>query len=109
MNASFVQSEPTVEPKPFWGIPASVMAVIIIVIVLLAISYPIGAFLRRKYLPKSAPPRDVHEDHRDCRALYRCGCGIFCPCYQIEEPEPTPARRNRRRSSLQAPLITDER
>lgn len=108
VNATYVKSQPTVKPKPFWGIPASIMAVIIVVILLLAVCYPIGAYIRRNFLPKSDPPRDVHEDYRDLKALRRCFCGLFCPCYDLPEPEPTP-RRNRRRSSLQTPLIADER
>ena len=107
VNASYVNSEPTVEPKPFWGIPASIMAIIIVVIVLLAICYPVGAYCRRKCLPKSTPPVDVYEDYRDCRALYRGCCSALCPCCE-QPPAPTP-RWARRRSSLQAPLIAEER
>lgn len=111
VNVTYDASAPDVEPKPFWGIPASVMAIIIVCIIVLAVCYPVGAWFRRKYLPKSDPPSNVHEDYRDCKALYRCTCRLFCPCVEHPEPSPTPAprsRRARRGSDLQRPLISEE-
>jgi hypothetical protein len=92
--SSYNPSVPDLSPRNFFGIPATIMAIIILILLVFAILYPLGAYLRRKYLPKTVPTTQP-EEYRDLKLIQKyciyIGNKLGDLLYGSQQQDPTDA------------------
>lgn len=75
ISSTYTSTLNAIPPRNFFGVSATIMAILILALLSFALFYPIGVFIRRKCLPKSSHP-DEPEDYQDFKNL--SDCVVYC-------------------------------